>query len=333
MTPDKYCILDKGKLNLAYPVILAPLAGISALPFRLINRKAGCICAFAEMVHARSLSYNNIKTRELLRTVPSDQPLGVQLLGNEPYYLEKALEQLEGYDYDILDFNAACPERKVVVKGEGAALLKDLHLFRQLLEVLVQRAAVPVTVKIRLGWDSAGQACDIARAAEDAGVAAVFVHGRTRAQGYSGKVNYKAIAGIKKSLRIPVIASGDIFNASLAQKMLEETGADALLVARGAFGNPWIFREIYALLNKEPLPQRPEINEIADVMKEHFHLCGDYYGRGRSAVRFRIFFVWYTRGVPGIKALRSKVMHAADEQSMLECIEEFREKGQGGKNP
>ncbi|MCG2713115.1 MAG: tRNA-dihydrouridine synthase [Candidatus Omnitrophica bacterium] len=316
----------KKKLNSKFPLILAPMAGISSLPFRIISREFGAQYAFLEMIHARSLSYESKKTRELLRTNEMDHPLGVQLLSKEEDFVKSALKRLNEYKYkyDLLDFNAACPVRKISSRGEGAGLLQSPGKLKKLLKIIVKESPVPVSVKIRLGWDNTDSAGDIAMCAQDAGIDAIFVHGRTKVQGYRGEVDYKAIGCIKKRLKIPVIASGNILNAKRAKQMFDETGCDGLLVARGALGNPWIFKEIYAYLVKGILLKRPAIGEIADAMQRHFDLSIECFGDKMGVIRFRKFYVWYTKGVTGIRPLREEVMRTTTKEAMNRVIEKFR---------
>ena len=314
-------------LSKPFPLISAPLAGLSDLPFRLINRQFGCQYAFLEMIHARSLTYENIKTLDLLRTQESDTPLGLQLLGDEAPFLKLAIELLEKnkYKHDVLDFNAACPIKKITCKGEGAALLKNRRKLSSLIKVLVKNSKVPVTVKMRLGWDDTVKAVDIASSIQDAGAQVVFVHGRTKIQGYSGEVDYPAIRKIKKKLTIPIVASGNILDPFLAKKMFEQTGCDGILIARGGLGNPWIFKQISEFLSKEQLIPRPSVNEIAGIMKTHLNLYMGHYGPKRGLWNFRKFFVWYTRGMNNIKQLRCRVMRVSSEADMLLVIEDFKQ--------
>ncbi|MBI4846344.1 MAG: tRNA-dihydrouridine synthase [Candidatus Omnitrophica bacterium] len=319
--------MNKKNNSIVLPkVILAPLAGISSLAFRMINRGFGCPYAFLEMIHARSFALSSRKTGDLTVSNADDRPLGIQLLGNEDYYLEKALEKISAQNYDSLDFNAACPRRKVIVKGEGAALLKTPQILKRLLKILVKGSCIPVSAKIRLGWEDAIKSRDIACYAEDSGINAIFVHGRTKIQGYSSDIDYESLRLIKRSLKIPVFASGNIFNASLAKKMFDETGCDGVMVARGALGNPWIFQEIIAMLENHPIPPRPSVDVIAQTMRKHFNLCFELHGEKRSIYIFRKFYAWYTRGISGVKSLRTKIMHTASAKEMIEMIEEFRTK-------
>ncbi len=318
-------MLKIGSLKLAHPFILAPMSGVSDQPFRLLNRRFGCELAFVEMINARSLGYRSKKTRRLISTVSQDHPIGVQLLGSEAQYIERGLDILKEYSFDILDFNSACPERKVTRRGEGAALMKDPKKLRELLRLIRERVTVPVTVKIRAGWDEQSvNARDVALHAQDAGIDALFIHGRTKTQLYAGQVNYDVIRAVKKSLSIPVIGSGDIFSAPLAKKMFDETGCDAVLVARGSFGNPWIFKELAGYLKKGAVPESPQREEIARVMDEHLAANVAFYGERMGVVIFRKFFTWYVKGFRKTRSLKEKSSHAKTLSAMQAIIEDFR---------
>lgn len=291
----------------------------------MISRSYGCEFAFVEMISARSLVCRNKKTLKMLSSIPADRPLGVQLLGNDPQIICRAVNILNEYKFDIIDFNAACPVSKVTARGEGASLLKSPRKLGELLKVIVDNSAVPLTVKIRAGWDdSSVNARDVALYAQDAGVSGLFLHGRTRDQKYSGKVNYRLIRAVKESLEIPVIASGDAFSPHLIKKILEETGCDGVAIARGALGNPWIFRDTADFLNSGIMRGAPDIDEIADVMTEHLRLCIKYYGERTGTLIFRKFFIWYAKGLPGIKPLKGEVFRACTKIQMANIIEELR---------
>ena len=324
-----FCIIQTmlkiGNLKLKSNLILAPMAGVSDLPFRLLNRNFGCELAFVEMINCRSISHKSIKTQHMLATNTKDKPLGIQLLGCEDKFILKALEVLKGRVFDILDFNAACPVKKVVRRGEGAGLLKEPKKLQKLLKILVQNSKVPVTVKIRTGWDiNSINAVDAALSAQDAGINGLFIHGRTRMQGYSGEVDYEIIRKVKEALDIPVIASGNIFSAPLAKKMFDQTGCDGVAIARGALGSPWIFKEIQEFLRKGKLSEKPAINEIVRTMTEHLDGCVDFYGERIGVVTFRKFFSWYTKGMRKVRPLREKVCRLKTKEELREVIEELR---------
>ena len=263
-------MLKIGSLKLKSNLVLAPMAGVSDLPFRMLCRRFGAELAFVEMINCRSVSHKSKKTRHMLSTLPEDKPLGVQILGCEEKYILKALDVLKDYRFDILDFNAACPAKKVVRRGEGSALLKTPKKLNNLLKIVVKHSKIPVTVKIRSGWDKDSiNAREIGLCAQDAGVSGLFIHGRTRLQEYGGNVDYDTIAKVKRSLSIPVIASGDVFSAQLAKRMFSQTNCDGLVVARGSFGNPWVFKEIKEFLKTHKVIPRPERAKVIKIMLEH----------------------------------------------------------------
>jgi len=316
--------MEIGNLKLKSSLILAPMAGISDLPYRMLNRKFGAELAFTEMVNARSLSYNNVKALELLGSVKADRPLGVQLVGDEPEYINRAIEKLHKRKFDVLDFNAACPERKVVAKGEGAALLKDLKKLKRILKIIVRESRWPVTVKIRAGWDKdTVNAREAALYAEDAGVSAIFIHGRTRNQLYSGTVDYKIIKEVKDAVDVPVIGSGDVLSGPQAKKMFDETGCDGILIARGGLGNPWIFREIEAYLKDGTVVDRPPKAVVIKTMTRHLNSSIACFGTKRAVPAFRKFFSWYTKGLDNVRQLRVKACFAATKKEMLAVIKEI----------
>ncbi len=317
-------MLKIGSLKLSGGLILAPMAGISDLSFRELCRRFGAQLAFTEMINVRSLSFKSKKTHFMLGSSKKDKPLGVQLFGSEEQYLLRALEVLKKYDIDILDFNAACPVRKVVGRGEGAALMKDPKKLNKLLKIIVKNTNKPVTVKIRSGWDKQSvNAREVALAAEDAGVNGLFIHGRTRMQFYADSVDYRPIAEVKKAVKIPVIGSGDIFSGELAKKMLDETGADAVAVARGALGNPWIFKEIKEYLKSGKVIEKPDTKEIIKVMLEHLDALVSLHGERIGVVIFRMFFAWYTKGFHNVRPLREKACRVKIKDDMCAVIKEL----------
>jgi tRNA-dihydrouridine synthase B len=233
------------------------------------------------------------------------------------------MDMIPYFKYDILDFNAACPQRKVTVKGRGAALLQEPKKLGELLRVCVAYSKVPVTVKLRLGWNDPADAVSLAKMCEDCGVAAIFLHGRTRSQLYHGKVNYEAVAKVKKALRVPLIASGDIFNGPLAKRMFDETGCDGVLLARGAMGNPWAIREIEAYLKDGTCLPRPDVKDVAAVMQKHLKMYVDFFGEEAGVNQFHKFFAWYTKGFNDVRILRDKGMRVKGHDNFKKLIVEF----------
>lgn len=320
-------MLTIGNITLSSRLVLAPMAGVSDLPFRLINRSFGCGLAFTEMISATSLAYRNRKTLKMLSSSTDDRPLGVQLLGNDPEIIRRALDITSEHAFDVIDFNAACPVDKVVSAGKGAGLLKEPVKLQKLLEVIVDSTNTPVTVKIRSGWDETSvNAGEIALRAQDAGVSGIFIHGRTRTQGYSGTVDYRIIKKVKESLSIPVIASGDALTPDLIRKLFDETGCDGVAVARGALGNPWIFRQTGDHLRGGTETFSPDIREIAQTMKEHLSLSVACSGEISGVMRFRKFFTWYARGM-AVKDLRSRAFRAKTMDEMLRLLDELQMRG------
>jgi len=314
-------MLKIGSLKLKSNLILAPMAGISDLPFRILNRRFGAELAFVEMINCRSISHKSKRTQEMLSSNAKDKPLGVQLLGCEDNFILKALDMLQGYKFDIIDFNAACPAKKVVRRGEGSSLLKEPKKLNRLLKLVVKNSSLPVTVKIRIGWDrDMVNAKEVALYAQDAGVAGLFVHGRTKVQGYSGTVDYDVISDVKKVLHIPLIASGDIFSSQLAKKMFDETGCDGLTIARGSLGNPWIFKEIKGCLEKGRIIPRPKVDTVIKVMLEHLDASVIFYGEKNGVIIFRKFFSWYTKGFRKIRPLREKFSRVKTREDVVEII-------------
>ena len=314
-------MLKIGRLKLKSNLILAPMAGITDLPFRMLNRRFGCELAFVEMINSSSISHKSKRTQKMISSNKFERPLGMQLLGCEEKFMQRAMDVINEYDFDILDFNAACPVKKVVRRGEGAALLKDPGKLSRILKIVVKKTKVPVTVKIRSGWDKDSiNAVEVALSCQDAGASGVFIHGRTRAQGYSGVVDYGIIREVKKAIKIPVIASGDIFSPQFAKRMFDETGSDAVIIARGALGNPWIFREITQYLKSGKIIDRPSPQQVAQVAIEHLKMCVDFYGERNGAIIFRKFFSRYTKGFRKVRKLRELSSRVKTAEEMAEII-------------
>jgi tRNA-dihydrouridine synthase B len=314
-------MLKIGDLKLKSDLILAPMAGISDLPFRMLNRGFGAELAFVEMINCRSISHKSKRTENMLSPGPKEKPLGVQILGCEEKFILKALDVLSKYKFDLIDFNAACPAKKVVRRGEGASLLKEPKRINSLLKLIVKNSKLPVTAKIRIGWDKDSiNSREVALYAQDAGIKALFVHGRTKAQGYSGGVDYKAISLAKKAIDIPLIASGDILSAQLAKRMYDETGADGLAIARGSLGNPWIFKEITEYLKKDKVILKPSVEKVIKVMLEHLDASVAFYGERNGVIIFRKFFGWYTKGIRSIRPLREKSSRVKTKEEMAGII-------------
>ncbi|KAF0180587.1 MAG: tRNA-U20-dihydrouridine synthase [Nitrospirae bacterium] len=316
-----------GSLQLSMPLILAPMAGISDLPFRTLHRRHGCELAFTEMISARSLAYGSRQTLTMLSISDTDRPVGVQLLGNDPDMLVRTLDIIHTMPFSLIDINAACPVPKVTSRGEGAGLLReDPKRIERLVGVVVRATHLPVTIKIRTGWDDDSLvAVDVARAAESAGAAAICVHGRTRMQRYGGRVNRGAIAEVKRTVNIPVIASGDAFSPRLILRTFEETGCDGVMIARGALGNPWAFQDVMQYLTTGEYSDRRSISEICSAMHDHLELCCEYYGERGGTVLFRKFFTWYAKGIKTGRQYKERVFSVTEQAAMKAVICELEQ--------
>lgn len=321
-------MLEIGRLKLMHPLVLAPLAGISDLPYRLISRTMGAELAFIEMISVHAITHRNRKTLELLTSHPGDRPLGIQFLGRDPEALKAAWEEVREKGYGLVDLNAACPVKKVAKRGEGAALMREPEALGRAVRALVEAADVPVTCKLRAGWDAeSANATDAAKAAEEAGASAIFIHGRTRSQQYRGSVDYGIIKAVKEAVSIPVLGSGDVFSALHAKRMLDGTGCDGVVMARGSMGNPWIFRETIEYLETGKLLPRPSVHEITEVMREHLRLCAEHYGEERTPYVYRKLFIWYTKGIPNVKPLRLRAVRSTSIDETAGLIDELEARG------
>jgi tRNA-dihydrouridine synthase B len=260
----------------------------------------------------------------MLLTDLSDRPLGVQLLGNDAEVMVHAIQILRDHKHDLIDINAACPVAKVTRRGEGSAMLNEPRRLFEMLKCVVSVSTVPITLKIRSGWDhSSVNAVDIACGAQEAGVSAVFIHGRTREQGYAGAVDYQTIKKVKESLVIPVIGSGNSFSASMIKRMFDETGCDGVAIARGALGNPWIFREASHYLKEGTLPQQHDVTELVETMKLHLDLSIDADGEMHGTTRFRKLFAWYVKGLHDTRSVRTRAFFAETREQMMILINEL----------
>lgn len=289
-------------------LILGPMAGFTDMPFRALCIEQGATFTYTEMISAKALYYKNRNTLPLLKTGEKERPVAVQLFGSEPELLADEAAKLEEGPYDVFDINMGCPVQKVVGNGEGSALMRDPKKVGQIIRAMTKRLSKPVTVKIRKGFnDREVNAVEIARIAEDAGAAAVAVHGRTREEYYHGKADRRIIAQVKEAVRIPVIGSGDIYSGQDAKAMLEETGCDAVMIARGARGNPWIFSRIRTFLDTGSEPERPSLNEVRDMIRRHVRLMIDYAGEEAAIRQMRKHVGFYVTGYHDASRMRREI--------------------------
>ena len=311
-----------GNTVLENNVILAPMAGVTDLPFRVLCREQGAGCVVTEMVSAKAILYNNRNTRELLQIDPAERPAAVQLFGSEPDIMAEIAARLEEGPYDYIDVNMGCPVPKIVNNGEGSALMKNPRRAQEVLTAMVKAVKKPVTVKFRKGFnDLSVNAVEFAKMAESCGVAAVAVHGRTREQYYSGKADWDIIRRVKEAVRIPVIGNGDIFTPEDAGRMLKETGCDGIMVARGAKGNPWLFGRINHYLDTGEVLPGPSMAEIKAMILRHGRMLVQFKGEGVAMREMRGHMAWYTKGMPHSATLRNEINQVETLEGFVELLD------------
>lgn len=316
--------LTIGNVTLDNNIILAPMAGVSDLPFRLLCREQGAGMVCMEMVSAKAILYNNKNTDMLMEIHPEEGPASLQLFGSDPDILSEMAKRIEERPYAILDLNMGCPVPKVVNNGEGSALMKNPKLVEEILTKLVKASSKPVTVKFRKGFnDENVNAVEIAKIAESCGVAAVAVHGRTREQYYSGKADWDIIAAVKDAVKIPVIGNGDVTSPELAKEMLEKTGCDGVMIGRAAQGNPWIFREVTQFLENVTIPERPTNQEKKEIIIRHAKLQLQYKGEYTGVREMRKHLSWYTVGMPHSAKFRQTINSMESMEELLAGVEEI----------
>ncbi len=313
-----------GSLSVDPPLLLAPMAGISNLPFRLLNREYGCALAFTEMISAAGLVRDTRKTRRYLDTAPGDRPLGVQLFGSEPAVLAEAAAIATAAGADLIDLNMGCPVRKVVRTGAGAALMRQPALAFDIMAAVRRATSLPLTVKIRAGWNARNvNAPEIAERAAEAGLDAVIVHPRTVEQGFGGRADWRLIAAVKQRIPIPVVGNGDIRTPGDAVRMRAETGCDGVMVGRGALGNPWIFQGMTAASGGAAPAAGPDPAERERVIRRHWAAESAYVGEGLAVRTFRKHLLWYTKGLRGGAAFREVAGRLTEERALLAALERF----------
>lgn len=323
--------LKIGNVSLEGNIVLAPMAGVTDLPFRLLCKEQGADLICTEMVSAKGIFYNNKNTEDLLRIDDRERPVSLQLFGSDPDIISEMAKKIEHRNFDILDINMGCPVPKVVNNGEGSALLKNIPLAAKIIEKTVKAIDKPVTVKFRKGFGADEvQAIEMAKAAEAAGAAAVAVHGRTREQYYSGKADWEIIRRVKEAVKIPVIGNGDIFNPQDAKRMIEETGCDAIMAARGARGNPWLFRDIIDYLEKGILHEKPSLKEMTDMMLRHAEMHIRYKGEYQGIREMRKHVAWYTAGYHGSARMRQAVNEVESYEALKQLLADWLAYSEGG---
>ena len=313
--------LKIGNVTLDNNLILAPMAGVTNQPFRMICKKFGPGMVCTEMASSKAIFYNDNKTKRLLNTEGEKRPISMQIFGSDEETMAYAAKYISKLA-DIIDINMGCPAPKVVKNGDGSKLLLDLEKAEKIIKTVVQNASIPVTLKIRKGWDNDNiVAVDIAKIAEESGISAITVHGRTRSEFYSGKADWDIIRKVKDNVKIPVIGNGDVIDGESAKAMFEKTGVDGIMIGRASFGNPWIFQEIIDYLNKKEL-QLPTNNEKLKIIKKHANLA--IKEKGEIAVKeLRKHIAWYTKNMPNSSEFRNSINNTETKQELIQNIEKY----------
>ncbi len=319
--------LKIGNVRLENPYILAPMAGVTDLPFRLLCKEMGAGLICMEMVSAKAISFHNKNTEKLMEIEEKERPVSMQLFGSDPDLIAEMAAQIEERPFDILDLNMGCPVPKVVNNGEGSALMKNPKLAAEIVRKTAKAIQKPLTVKIRKGFDEAhSNAVEMAKYLEDAGAAAIAVHGRTREQYYAGKADWEIIRQVKEAVSVPVIGNGDVTDPISAHKMMEETGCDGVMIGRASRGNPWIFRQLVEYDKTGNIPERPDVAELKAMILRHARLQLQYKGEYTGIREMRKHVAWYTAGYPHSAAIRRRVNEIETIGQLEEMLESIPEK-------
>ena len=315
-----------GNVEIKNQIVLAPMAGISNTSYRQIIKEMGAGLIFAEMVSDKALVYGSEKTFDLLKMNDMERPIAQQIFGSDVDSFVKAAKLVEDAMHpDIIDINMGCPVPKVAIKSQaGSALLKNPDKIKEIVSAVVKAVSVPVTVKIRSGWDEKSiNAVEVAKVIEEAGASAITVHGRTRAQGYSGNADWNIIKQVKETVKIPVIGNGDVTSAKKAKEMLDYTGCDAVMIGRGVLGNPWLINECVTYLESGVIPSRPSSKEKIEMLKRHYKLLVESTSEKQAILEIRTHALWYIKGMPKSAYIKNEIWKTKNSEDLFKILDDY----------
>lgn len=309
------------------PIFLAPMAGVTDLPFRCICKRFGADVLITEMISTRGLYYGDKKTKRLLTIDEMEHPIGVQLFGNDPLCFFDVVKKIKDIPFDFININMGCPTPKIVKNNDGCALMKNTPLAQKIIDKTVKATKKPVTIKIRKGWDdSLVNAVEFSKAAQESGASLIIIHGRTRESFYSGQADWDIIKDVKNEVDIPVIGNGDIFTPEDAKEMLEMTGCDGIMIGRGAMGRPWLFKDVKQFLQDNKKTLHPKPKEILEVILKHLNSSIDFHGKRIGILEMRKHIAWYLKGLPYSSSIKRSVQETEDKNEIEQILKEYFEK-------
>ena len=312
--------LNIGNVKLENNIFLAPMAGITDMPFRILCKEKGCGLVYTEMVSSKGIFYKDKKTKKIMEIEEKERPVAVQLFGSDPQILGEIAREVSN-EADIIDINMGCPAPKVVKNNEGSRLLLNLELIDEITKSVVKNSKVPVTIKIRKGWDDNHvTAIEVAKIAEKNGISAITVHGRTREQFFSGDIDYDIIKKVKEAVNIPVIGNGNIIDGQSARMMFEKTNCDGIMIGRAAQGNPWVFEQIIEFLENDKEVQKPSIEEIKEMILRHLKMLKDYKNEKVAILEMRKNIACYIKGMPNSSSIRSDIFKINDYEELVNKV-------------